>query len=575
MKKLNLLSYLKKYWWAYTVVLIALSIGIALDMYYPLVYKKIVDEVLVGGKIYLLSSCLLSILAVGVGRFIFNYVKEFTCDMIGSKIGCDLRIELFDKIQSLSANFFDKINTGELMARITEDAGKVWDMFSFIGMLLVQTVFHSALALFCMYRLNWRLAIIPTICMGFAALIALKMENELGSGFEAIAECGAELNNTAQENLAGIRTVKSFAREEFEKKKFFAHTEKFRDLNISQSKVFVKYNPLIQCITHILPYLVLVPGGLMVMTGYGDLTVGDLTAFISYASNIVWPMEMLGWLTNGFSQGLASIKRLNLIFAEETQIKNEGEVVQLDKVQGKIQFDHVSFAKENGEKILDDISFCVEKGKTLGIMGATGSGKTTITNLLKRIYDCTEGEIRLDDVDIKKIPLWQLRENISSVMQDIFLFSDSIDGNVRLGDKDNLTEEVVDASIELSASDEFVFNLNEKLNTIIGERGVGLSGGQKQRLTIARALCRNKPVLILDDSTSALDTETEQKIQSMLRSLEGMTKIIIAHRISAVKKADEILVLENGKIAEHGNHETLLEQKGLYYETYCTQYAKQ
>lgn len=573
MKKIKLLSYFKKYWWAYSIVLVALITCIALDMYYPLVYKKIVDEVLVGRKIDLLGSCLLSILAVGVGRFFFNYIKEFTCDMVGSKIGSDLRIELFEKIQSLSANFFDKINTGELMARITEDAGKVWDIFSYIGMLLFQTIIHSGLALFCMYRLNWKLAVIPTIAMGLAAFIAIRMEGKLGSEFEAIAESGAELNNTAQENLAGIRTVKSFAREEYEKQKFFKHAREFRDLNIGLSKIFVKYNPLIQCITHILPYMVLVPGGIMVMKG-NELTVGELTAFISYASNIVWPMEMLGWITNGLSQGLASVKRLNKIFAEETEIKSVEDENQLSEIKGKVEFSHVSFAKENGTKILDDISFCVEKGKTLGIMGATGSGKTTITNLLKRIYDCSDGEIRLDDVNIKDLPLWQLRENVSTVMQDIFLFSDSIDGNVRLGDRENLTEELVDASIELSASDEFVFNLNEKLNTVIGERGVGLSGGQKQRLTIARALCRNKPVLILDDSTSALDTETEQKIQAMLQSLEGITKIIIAHRISAVRKADEIIVLEEGKIAERGNHAQLLEQKGLYYETYCTQYAE-
>jgi len=396
------------------------------------------------------------------------------------------------------------------------------------------------------------------------------MERKLGGIYEDISQENSVLNNTAQENLSGVRTVKAFAREAFEIKKFSGHNSRYYDLNVKQSKVFVTYYPFIQAVTHLLPVLVLLSGGLMVIRK--GLTLGELSAFVQYSMNIVWPMEMLGWLTNGLSSALASGRRINAVYAETPQIIEKELPVLLPDVKGSIEFDNVSFIKDDTRPILRDVSFTVPAGHSIGIMGATGAGKTTVINLLKRMYDATSGTIRLDGTDIKNLTLKQLRTSVACVMQDIFLFSDTICDNVKLGRKNSLAMPAVKDAVHRAQAGSFVEKMDEQYETVIGERGVGLSGGQKQRLTIARALSCGAPVLVLDDSTSALDTETEQEIQKMLSKLTGTTKIIIAHRISAVRTADEIIVLDKGAVAERGTHEQLLAQKGLYYKTYKTQY---
>ena len=413
---------------------------------------------------------------------------------------------------------------------------------------------------------------IPTICMALAAAIAIYMERKLDEVYEAISEENASLNTIAEEDLAGARTVKAFAREKYEISKFLSHNQRYYELNMQQSKVFVKYHPYLSLITKILPLIVLVMGGALVKNG--ELTLGDLSAFIAYSTNIVWPMEMLGWLTNSFSSAVASNRKIKKIYEEKPAIKEPEEPIILPEVKGKITFSHVSFHKADKHEILHDITFSVEPGKTVGIMGATGAGKTSIVYLLQRLYDATEGQILLDDVDIRNLSLKQLRSSISQVMQDVFLFSDTISENVKLGQKKKLTLPAVrDAAIRAQAGS-FIEKMDHQYDTVIGERGVGLSGGQKQRITIARALAKQSPILVLDDSTSALDMETEQCIHETLRHLEGTTKIIIGHRISAVCHADEILILEEGRIAERGTHKSLLEKKGLYYQTYVAQYGE-
>ena len=308
-----------------------------------------------------------------------------------------------------------------------------------------------------------------------------------------------------------------------------------------------------------------------------ELTLGSLSAFVEYSMNIVWPMEMLGWLTNNFSSAVASNRKLNKIYEETPTIIEKDNPIVLEQVTGNIEFSHVSFCKTDADtsakvEILKDISFSVEPGKTIGIMGATGAGKSSIIHLLQRFYDVTEGNIRIDGINVEDMSLKQLRGNISLVMQDVFLFSDTINENVKLGKREYLdTDAVKHASYKAQASN-FIERMDKQYETVIGERGVGLSGGQKQRISIARALAKQNPILVLDDSTSALDMETEQMIQQSLRELKNTTKIIIAHRISSVINADEIIVLENGAIKERGTHETLLAERGLYYSTYAAQY---
>lgn len=567
---MNKLSYyLKKYWYAYAFALLCTVIAVTMDMVSPQITKRIIDEVIIEGEISLLPSFLSMILFIGFGRAIFSYLKELIFDTVSSKIGSKLRKRLFIHIQSLSISFFDENNTGELMSRVKDDVDRIWAATGYVSMLIFEVLIHTGIALFFMYRLSPSLATIPTIVLPIVAGLAILMERRLGKIYEKISEQNARLNTVAQENLSGVRTVKSFAREKFEIKKFLSHNKQYYELNMKQSKVFIKLYPYFQLITKLLPMVVIFFGGRQVINGY--ISLGTLGAFTEYSMNIVWPMEMLGWLSNDLAAAFASYKRIKKIFNQRPVITEKEDPLILDEVKGSVEFDKVFLTIKDNE-ILSDISFSLEAGKTIGIMGATGAGKTSIINTLQRFYDVTKGEIRLDGVNIKDLSLKQLRENISLVMQDVFLFSDTINENVKLGKRVQINEKDIIEAADLSQSSEFIEKLDENYETIIGERGVGLSGGQKQRISIARALAKNTPILVLDDSTSALDMETEHAIQKSLFQINA-TKIIIAHRISAVRNADEIIILEDGKIAERGTHETLLKEKGYYYQTYLAQYG--
>ena len=568
MKKLS--AYIWKNKLRYILAIGSMILAVSLDLMSPQLTKHIIDDVIVGGQIGKLKYLLAGILAIGVGRAVFQYIKEYTFDCLGSDIASSMRKDLFIHTQKLSQDFFDRTDTGELMSRIKDDVDKIWDGLSYVSMLLIEVVIHTSIVLFCMYTTNVKLAIIPTVAMIFCGCIALIMERKLGAVYEEISEENAELNTVAEENLAGVRTVKAFAREKYEIEKFLNHNNRYYELNMNQSKVFVKYYPYFSVVTKILPLLTLLAGGKIVIDG--RMSLGQLAAMVEYSNNIVWPMEMLGWLTNSFSSAIASNRKLKKIYNEVPTIKEKENPIILDEVKGKITFDHVAYGKE-GKHILRDVSFEVQPGETLGIMGETGSGKSTIINLMSRFYDADKGKICLDDVDIRDMKLSQVRESISQVMQDVFLFSDTIAENIKLGKKDYISEEEVEIASNNAQVSEFATKMKNKYNTVIGERGVGLSGGQKQRISIARAFAKKNPILILDDSTSALDMETEQQIQEALRKLDGVTKVIIAHRISAVKNADEIIILKDGIIAERGKHQQLLEKHGLYYETYQSQYG--
>ncbi len=569
MKKLS--AYILEHKFGYLLEIVSMMIAVSLDMVSPQLTKHIIDDVIVGGQMEKLKFFLLGILLVGVGRAVFGYTKEYTSDTIGSTIASELRKDLFAHIQSLSADFFDRTNTGELMSRIKDDIDRIWDAVGYVSMLIMEVVFHTCIVLFCMYSLNWKLALIPTAAMIITGCIAVLEERRLGAIYEEISEENAALNTVAEENLAGVRTVKAFAREKFEISKFLSHNNRYYELNMKQSRVFVKYYPYFSLITKLLPLIILLLGGKFVIDG--QLSIGSLSAFVEYSMNIVWPMEMLGWLSNDFSSGVGSYRKIKKLYQEKPTITEPDEPEILDRIQGQVEFQNVSFHKEDGYEILHDISFLVKPGATIGIMGATGAGKTSLIQLLQRLYDATDGSIRVDGVDIRDLSLKQLRGSISLVMQDVFLFSDTVSENVKLGKRDLVDFGTIRESSRKAQADGFIERLSDQYETVIGERGVGLSGGQKQRVSIARAIAKKTPILVLDDSTSALDMETEYAIQQTLLELTDTTKLIIAHRISAVRNADEIIILDNGSIRERGTHETLMAKKGLYYETWQAQYG--
>lgn len=545
---------------------------VGLDNIIPQIVKVIVDQVVIGKNFSNLYLMLFSLLAIGLIRGFLGYSREYLCDTAGSRIGCNIRKDLFARIQKLSANFFDKTNSGELMSRVMDDVNSIWELFTFVGMLCMEIAIHVVVVIFFMFRMNWKLAIIPSAGILICGFISVMMNRFIGPMFGEIFEENSKLNNMVQENIAGIRTVKSFLREKYETAKFRKHNSRYYQLNYRQSKTFANFNPVFMFVRVIIPIIMLIQGGIFCMQD--KITLGELTAFMQYSMNIAWPVEMIGWLSACVARGLQGIKRIDGIYREIPQIEDSPYAKELDikEIKGTIEFKDVSFTAENNFQVLKDVSFSIGRGKTLGIMGSTGSGKSSIINLLKRMYDTTEGQILFDGIDIRAIKLETLRRNIATVSQDVFLFSETIDSNIRLGAKDTLTDSLIEKSLEDACAVQFVSRLEEKKETVIGERGIGLSGGQKQRLTIARALSRTKaPILVFDDSTSALDTETEKEIQQMLKKKVDATKIIIAHRISAVKNADLILVMENGSVAESGTHQELLEKKGLYWQTWQIQ----
>lgn len=567
---LKIRKYLARYWYSYLIVFVCMVTAIVLDMLYPAITKSIIDDVIIGGRMELLWGLLLGIFVIGLGRCVGGYFKEYLSDVTSVKIGSEIRKDLFAHIQGLSMDYFDDTNTGELMARIKDDVDYVWNALGYVGQLAVEVVIHVTIVLYCMFHLSWRLAILPTVIMAVIGGIAILMERRLDQIYEEISEENAVLTTIAEENLAGVRTVKAFAREEFEIKKFLSHNQRYYQLHLKQSKVLVRYYPVFQFAGKLLPVAMVILGGKMVIDG--EMTLGTLVAFAEYCRNIVWPMEMLGWLTNDLSTALASYKKIKKIYQETSTIQEDETPVVLPEVTGALAFEHVDFWRGES-KILTDISFQLKPGQTLGIMGATGAGKTSMVNLLLRFFDADSGAVKVDGVDVKQLSLAQLRSSISLVMQDVFLFSDTIAENIKMGRRETLSDETMQQAARLSRAQGFIERMNEQYETIIGERGVGLSGGQKQRISIARAIAKHNPILVLDDSTSALDMETEAQIQQSLETLKDVTKIIIAHRISAVRHADEILFLENGCIKERGTHEELMRRGGLYYQTYQAQYG--
>lgn len=568
MKKIRV--YIGKYWLAYIAAIACMAAAIVLDMLYPKITQSIVDDVIIGGRQQQLTKLLAGIAAVGAGRCVFGYLKEYAFDVLASNIGSQIRKDLFAHIQTLSARYFDSANTGELMARVKDDVDKIWNALGFVGMLVIEVVLHVSLVLYCMFAISWKLALVPLAAMAFCGSLAVFMERRLDTVYEDISEENAVLTTIAEENLAGVRTVKAFAREKYEIEKFLSHNKRYYDLNMTQSKIMVRFYPYFQFVGKALPVTMAVLGGISVIRG--SLTLGALVAFIEYSRNCTWPMEMMGWLTNDLSAAAASYKKIRTIFEEEAEIRDREDAVLLDHVRGSVAFEGVSFALD-GKQILKEIDFQIEPGKTLGIMGATGSGKSSLIHLLQRFYDADGGTVRLDGMDVRDLTLAQLRSSINVVLQDVFLFSDTIEENIKMGKRTELGMHEIRTAARRAQADGFIERMDEQYQTVIGERGVGLSGGQKQRISIARALAKQSPVLVMDDSTSALDMETEQEIQKMLHKLKNTTKIIIAHRISAVCHADEILYLENGCIAERGTHQELMQKKGLYYHTFQAQYG--
>ncbi len=562
-----------KYVWKYKLLVIvpsiAMTLAIFLDMFNPYLQKLITDKVFIGKEMNLLWPILGGFIAVTLLRAVFGYAKEYLFDVLSAKISIDLKKDLFDHIQKLPFKYFDNMNTGELMSRIGEDVDNVWRSVSFGLRLFVENIIYFVTASVLLFVLNWKLTLLCLVVMPPIAYLALKFEKKIGDSYGKLSDQGVLLNTAAQENIAGVRLVKAFAREKHEILKFLKLNHENFDLSMEQNKIISRYFPPIEFLTNIAMVFLIVLGGMLVMNE--TMSIGTLVAFNGYIWMLIWPMRMLGWLTNLMAQTNASAKKIAKIMDEEPEIKDTEDSFRLPVIKGDIKFDNVSF-KYRDEYVLQDVNLDIKAGSTIAIMGTTGSGKSSIINLIGRYYDVTNGAIYVDGYDVKEVNLKDLRSQMSIVPQDTFLFSSSIEENIRFGSENASLEEIKEAC-SLACAADFIEELEDKYDTVIGERGIGLSGGQKQRLSIARALIRNSSILILDDATSALDMETEYRLLKNLNEKhKNATTFIIAHRISAVKNADLIIYVEDGRIIEKGNHEQLLNKKGKYYEVYCEQF---
>ena len=568
MKKL--LNLMIKQWLGYSIAITALLTAIVMDMFNPYYIGQIIDRVVSNGEMRYLRTALTALAIITISRAVLGYIKEYGIDVSSSKVILNLRKILFDHIQKLSFSFFDENNTGELMSRMKEDTENILNAICFGIMLFLEQSIYFIMAAVILFTINWKLALISLVTMPLIEFLVFKLEKQIGITYDKISDQRAVLNTTAQQNIAGVRLVKALAREKYEIEKFLKQNEENYKINFEQARISAKYNPPIEFLSNVVLVLVISFGGYFVIGG--DMSLGTLVAFSNYIFMLIWPMRMLGWLTSVIAQCFASIKKIESIFNEEPVIKSRENPQKPDDgdLKGHIVFDDVSF-EFAGVPILKNINIDAKPGSTIALMGMTGAGKSSLINLIGRYYDCSEGHVYFDGIDVRDMELSLLRKNVSTVMQDTFLFSDTIEENIRFGAGEISDEEFMAAARDAMV-DEFVSQMPEGYGTIIGERGIGLSGGQKQRISIARALVRKTGVLIMDDSTSALDMETEYAIQKALERRKGTTRFIIAHRISAVKNADEILYFEDGRIVERGTHSELLRLRGRYYDTYCEQY---
>ena len=534
----------------------------------PSLTAVLVDEVIVAGNTEPLIRILMMMLGFKVLREGMRYFMVITLERTSQNTVYNLRTRLFTKLQHQDMRFFDRNRTGDLMTRMSADVDWCRHFLSYLDYVAMDSVVMFLSTSIYFFFVNWRLALILVCVTPLLMIITKVYSGKVRPLFVDMRDKLSDMNTAAQENIAGNRVVKALAREEHEKEAFDRRSGAYRDANLDINKLWLSFYPAIEVLANAMTLITVFIGGLFMIQG--ELTAGGLSIFTSLSWALSNPMRNLGNLLNDWQRFSTCATKVMQLDLSRPAIVDGDNTVAHDRVQGRVEFRNVSFAYD-GQNVLRDVSFTAEPGQTIAIMGPTGSGKTTVIQLLARFYDVQKGEILVDGCNVRQWKLQELRHGIGTAIQDVFLFSDTVEGNVAFGNQELTLEEVRDFARRADA-DGFIEKLPEGYDTIIGERGVGLSGGQRQRIALARALAMRPGILIMDDTTSAVDMETEQYIQRQLRELPyDCTKIIIAQRISSVKDADQILILKDGQITERGTHAELLRQKGYYYQTYCLQ----
>ncbi|NKE05450.1 MULTISPECIES: ABC transporter ATP-binding protein [Mesobacillus] len=566
---------LKEYYWPFKNYFIwsilFMLVVTAITVVYPMILQLTIDEAVIGGRYELIPLLAAGFVASMAVKGICTYIYQYTGDLFGIHSVYKLRNSLYEKLQFLSFRYYDNAKTGDLMSRLTADVEGFRFFLSFGFSELIRFVLLIGISFSVMFYYSISLTFVTLATLPFLAVVVYKFDRAVHPAFRGIRKSFGKLNTKVQENISGINTVKSLSREDYEIGRFNASNGNYKDQYLFTSEIWAKYFPLMEFLGNLSVVLLLGYGGFLVMND--SLLPGELVAFYSLVWYIMWPIMNLGFVVNLFSQSKASGERLLEILEADEEIEEKREALQIEKLTGDVEFNNVTLRYgEDENEALYDINFRARPGQTIGLIGSTGSGKTSITQLMTRFYEPVDGQVLIDGRDIKDYSIRSLRSNIGIVLQESFLFSSSIKANISYGNPDATMEEII-AAAKRAQAHSFIMELPDGYDTILGERGMGLSGGQKQRIAIARAICVNPSILILDDATSAVDMETEFKIQqALLEVMKGRTTFIIAHRISSLKHADEILVLENGSIAERGTHEHLIKNGGTYQKIYDIQF---
>ena len=564
---------MKGYRVIYVIGILGTVVYNVMQLTVPFVTQKIVDLFLTGEnavanlvtKKDLFFQLLIAMILLTFLRTLIVYMVCMDVEHVSQKVLYRIRTYLFDKIECQDMKFYSTFRTGDLMTRLTGDLDAVRHMVAWVIRTIVESLsLLGATAVYFLY-MDWRLALSMLAIAPFIFLIIILFKNKVAPRHKALREKLAQMNMAAQENISGNRVVKAFAREDYEIGKFNECNTEYSQTNKKTAMTWLTYYPYVESFANLMPVVLLAVGGMFIINK--QISMGEYVAFSGLIWAIANPMRQLGNIMNEFQRFSAAADKVMEIYYSEPEIVDKPDAIDKEeRFCGKVEFKNVSFQYADGNlPVLHNVSFVVNPGETVAIMGETGCGKTSLIQLIPRFYEPTEGEVLVDDINVQDMKLHQLRKNIGLATQDVLLYSDTIDGNIAYGDSHIKQEEVVKFA-RYSAASEFIAKMPEGYDTIVGERGVGLSGGQKQRISLARALAVKPAILILDDTTSAVDMETEKQIQHSLNELDfPCTKIIIAQRISTTKFADKILVLQDGHITESGTHDELVAKKGYYY----------
>lgn len=567
---LRILSYIKPYMHRLIFAMFCTIMAAAGNLYIPWIIKDMIDEVLADKNGTMLNWIAASIIAIFVVRGLFWYGQNYLMSYVGQSVIIDIRAAVFKKLQRLSVSFYDKNKTGTIMSYVTNDVNALQSAMVENTIEMITEGFILIGSVVAMIYLDWRLTLF-TVCtfpvvLWFMEFFGKKIRKTGGR----IQECTADITSVLQESVASARVIKSFVREDYEVDRFDVENRANFRANMKNAQLMATLTPVVELVAAIGVTMIIWYGGNNVING--TITAGSLVAFLTYAVNISNPIKRLTRVIGNIQKALAAAQRVFMIIDMPEEIAESRDAKQLPEVSGKVEFQNVSFAYDDKGNVITDLSFSVKPGEVIAIVGPSGAGKSTIANLLPRFYDVNKGDIKIDGHSVREVTLDSLREQVGIVPQETMLFNGSVYNNILYGRLD-ATKEEIEAAAKAANAHDFIMQLTDGYETKLGDRGVNLSGGQRQRIAIARAILKNPRILILDEATSALDAESERVVQEVLdRLMVGRTSFVIAHRLSTVKNADKILVLEKGNLVESGTHDELLALDGLYAHLYKIQY---